>query len=173
MKRIKYLFPVIVALVCAATALSSCGKDDDDNSNPLVSYDVIQINGESFACYGYRCAITYTSTWDLKTHSGDVTLPCGKLSDAQKGEYDYDYLYTIDLQGKQDLQKGSKLEDFSPTLTTVEDFMEDYAYESGSATITDKVDDEYITVKFENFKCVSGSKSYVINGTVQLDLDED
>ena len=173
MKRIKYLFLVIVALVCAATTLSSCSKNDDDTSNPSTSYDVIQINGESFACYGYRCAVTYSSTWNLKTHRGSVTLPCGKLSDAQKGEYDYDYLYAIGLQGKQDLQKGSKLEDFSPTLTTTEDVLGNYTYKSGSATITDKVDDKYITVKFENFKCVSGSKSYVINGTAQLDLDED
>ena len=96
-----------------------------------------------------------------------------KIVRCAKGEYDYDYLYTIGLQGKQDLQKGSKLEDFSPTLTTTEDVLGNYTYKSGSATITDKVDDKYITVKFENFKCVSGSKSYVINGTAQLDLDED
>lgn len=173
MKSIKYLFFVIVALVCAATTLSSCSKSDDDTSNPLMSYDVIQINGESYACYGYRCAITYGSIWNLKTHSGHVTLPCGKLSDAQKGEYDYDYLHEISLQGKQDLQKGSKLENFSPSFGTTEDLLASYTYKSGSATITDKVDDKYITVKFVNFKCVCGSKSYTLNGTVQLAFDED
>ena len=63
----------------------------------------------------------------------------------------------------------------------------EYNHVSGSATITDKKDDEYITVKFDSFKftvssesydfngsgAVPNSESYVLNGTVQLDLDED
>lgn len=99
-------------------------------------------------------------------------MPCGKLSDAKKGEYDYDYMFAISLEGKQGLKKGSKLESYSPTFNKSGDW-DDLDYVSGSATITDKKDDKYITVKFASFKFGNGSKSYSLTGTVQLDLDED
>ena len=167
--------------------LSSCSDDDHDN-NQEVS-DVIKINGESYACYGYRSLITDSSDWTLSSHKGSLLLPCGKLSDAQKGEYDFDDLFEIKLKGDQDLKKGSKLENFSPIFEVLETGAEiwEYNHVSGSATITDKKDDEYITVKFDSFKftvssesydfngsgAVPNSESYVLNGTVQLDLDED
>ena len=94
-------------------------------------------------------------------------MPCGKLSDALKGEYDYDYLFGIQLEGNQNLKKGSRLENFSPV------FEYNYDYVSGSATIIDKKDDEYLIVKFASFKFSDGTKSYTLNGTVQLDVDED
>ena len=152
----------------------SC-SDDDDEPNSKQLYDVLQINGVNYACYGYRCPVTYTTDWDLSTHSGTISLPCGRLADAQQGEYDFDYMYSINLNGSQDLKKGSKLEDFSPEFTAVDD---DYvggslAYISGSATITDKKNDTYITVKFENFQFSNGTETYTLNGSVQLDLDED
>lgn len=155
-------------------AFVSCG-DNDDDSNSKQLYDVLQVNGENYACYGYRCYITYTSDWDLSTHSGTINLPCGKLADAQKGEYDYDYSYSIDLSGSHDLKKGIKLEDFSPELTAVDDYYVGggLAYISGSAAITDKKDDTYIFVQFENLKFSNGTVSYTLNGNVQLDLDED
>lgn len=170
MNKIKFFLFSFATLIGVAAMLSSCSSDDDLDSK--TDYDVIQINGESYACYGYRCPITYTSDWDLSDHSGYLYLPCGKLSDAQKGEYDYDYMYSIFLEGKQDLKKGSKLEEYSLTFDSVEDW-ETLDYVSGSATITDKKDDKYIIVKFDSFKFASGNKSYVLNGTVQLDLDED
>lgn len=169
MSKIKYFLFFAVTLFSAMCVLSSCSKDDDDSENFGMGYDVIQINGESYACYGYKSIASFQSTWDLSNHRGEIRLPCGKLSDAQKGEYDYDYMYTIWLEGNQDLKKGSKLENFSPTF---ED-MGQFEYVSGSATITDKKDDDYITVKFDSFKFASGSKSYVLNGTVQLMFDED
>ena len=160
--------------MCAVFTLSSCGDDDNDDEvlDTQASYDVIQINGESYACYGYRMPITYTSSWDLSEHRGELNLPCGKLSDAQKGEYDYDEYYTISLSGSKDLTKGCNLKDFSPEFEKFGVYSS-LPYVSGSATVTDKVNDKYITVKFESFKFASGSKSYVLNGTVQLDLDED
>lgn len=176
MKQLKYLLSRFLVGVLTLS-FASCGGDDDDelglNTNTI--YDVIQINGESYACYGYRCPLTYTTDWYLSTHSGTIILPCGKLADAQQGEYDFDYMYSIDLNGSQDLKKGSKLEDFSPEFEAVDD---DYvggslAYISGSATITDKKDDTYITVKFEDFQFSNGTESYTLNGTVQLDLDEE
>ena len=169
MKSLKYLFLFVVALFSTTVVLSSCGDDDEELMPNLTDYDVIQINGESYACYGYRCPITYASDWDLSSHRGTLRLPCGKLSDAQKEEYDYDELYEIYLRGSENLKTGSKLEDFSPTFVD----MGTFDYVSGSATITDKKDDKYITVKFDSFKFASGSESYVLNGTVQLDLDED
>lgn len=172
MKTIKYFFLAAIALLCTVVTLSSCSKDDSNGVDIQTSYDVLQINGENYACYGYRSAITYTTSWNLQKHSGKLLLPCGKLSDAQKGEYDYDYMFDISLKGNQDLQKGSKLEAFSPTFVSSED-LKNFAYVSGSATITDKQDDEYITVTFDSFKFSNSSKSYVLNGTVQLDLDED
>ena len=172
MKSLKYLFLFVVALFSTTVVLSSCG-DDDEDLKPILKtdYDVIQINGESYACYGHRCPITYASDWDLSSHRGTLRLPCGKLSDAQKEEYSYDELYEIRLRGSENLKTGSKLEDFSPTFNDMESGSFDYV--SGSATITDKKDDKYITVKFDSFKFASGSKSYILNGTVQLDLDED
>ena len=169
MKSLKYLFLFVVALFSTTVVLSSCGDDDEELMPNLTDYDVIQINGESYACYGYRCPITYASDWDLSSHRGTLRLPCGKLSDAQKEEYSYDELYEIRLRGSENLKTGSKLEDFSPRIGD----MGDFDYVSGSATITDKKDDKYITVKFDSFKFASGSKSFVLNGTVQLDLDED
>ena len=169
MKSLKYLFLFVVALFSTTVVLSSCGDDDEELMPNLTDYDVIQINGESYACYGHRCPITYASDWDLSSHRGTLRLPCGKLSDAQKEEYDYDELYEIYLRGSENLKTGSKLEDFSPTFVD----MGTFDYVSGSATITDKKDDKYITVKFDSFKFASGSKSFVLNGTVQLDLDED
>ena len=172
MKQI-YSTIMMLALMVAALSFTACGGDDDDDDLGLkVDYDVLQINGVSYACYGYRSFITYTSTWDLSNHSGEILLPCGNLSDAKKGEYDYDYMYSIYLEGNQDLKKGSKLENFSPEFEDVGEW-DRLSYSSGSATITDKKDDKYITVKFDSFKFGNGSKSYTLNGTVQLDLDED
>ena len=187
MKSLKYLFLIVAALFSTAVVLSSCSDDDHDNNQE--EYDVIKINGESYACYGYRSLVTYSSDWNLSSHKGSLLLPCGKLSDAQKGEYDYDDLFEIKLKGDQDLKKGSKLENFSPIFEVLETGAEiwEYNHVSGSATITDKKDDEYITVKFDSFKftvssesydfngsgAVPNSESYVLNGTVQLSLDED
>lgn len=171
MNRLKYSLFLVVALFCAAFTLSSCG-DDDEDIDTKTSYDVIQINGENYACYGYRCPITFCSNWNLSNHSGELNLPCGKLSDAQKGEYDYDEYYTIYLSGSKDLTKGCNLVDFSPEFDNFPE-CSGLPYVSGSATVTDKVDDKYVTVKFSSFTFKKGSHSYVLNGTVQLDLDED
>lgn len=186
MKSLKYLFLIVAALFSTAVVLSSCSDDDHDNNQV---YDVIKINGESYACYGYRSWDTFVTDWNLSSHKGTLTLPCDKLSDAQKGEYEMEYLFDIYLEGDQDLKKGSKLENFSPIFVLTETGAEEweYNYVSGSATITDKKDDEYITVKFDSFKftvssesydfngsgAVPNSESYVLNGTVQLSLDED
>ena len=167
MSYIKRFFLLTSICACLSLGFSSCSKNE-----PSADYDIIQINGENYACYGYRCAITFSSTWNLSTHRGKITLPCGKLSDAEKGEYDFDYMYAIYLKGKKDLEKGSNLEDFSPTLESAGDY-EDWSYASGSATVVEKKDDKYIKVKFESFKFKNGSKSYTFTGTVQLDLDED
>ncbi len=166
------------AMIVAALSFTACSSDDDNNSNNnnnknvTQDYDVLQINGVNYACYGYRCAVTFSSNWNLSNHSGEILLPCGKLSDAQKGEYDYDYMYTITLEGNQDLQKGSKLENFSSTFEYMGDW-DTLDYESGSATIVEKENDSYITIRFDSFKFGNGSNFYTLNGTVQLDLDED
>ena len=169
----KYLnFMAFVMMTVFSLAFVSCG---DDELNLKQDYDVLQINGKSYACYGYRSIITFISDWDVSTHSGTLILPCGKLSDAQKGEYDYDYMYSINMEGSQDLKKGNKIENFSIEFEAMDD---DYVgggllYAGGSATITDKKKDTYVTVNFNNLKFSNGTKSYTLNGTVQLDLDED
>ena len=174
MKRYYSIFAMF-AMMVAALSFTTCSSDDDSNNksnNFKQDYDVLQINGESYACYGYRSALTYTSSWDLANHSGYLSLPCGKLSDAQKGEFDIDYLYRITLEGNHDLMEGEKLENYSPMFEDIRDW-DGLDYVSGSATITDKQNDKYITVKFDSFKFGNGSNSYTLNGTVQLDLDED
>ena len=144
-------------------------KDDGINLNQ--DYDVLKINGVDYACYGYRCAITYTSTWDSAKNSGEFRLPCGLLSEAQNGKYEYNFMYIIYLKGKEKLKIESKLEDYSPRFENMSDWSE-LDYVSGSATITDKQNDKYITVKFDSFKFGDGSNSYTLNGSVQLKLDE-
>lgn len=166
---------MMLAMMVAALSFISCSKDDDgDGFNQ--DYDVLQVNGEKYACYGYRCFITYSSSWDLSRNRGQILLPCGKLSDAEKGEYDYDYMFTIYLKGSDKLVKGSKLENYSPSFDSSEDYFSEnnnLEYVSGSATVTDKKDDNYLTIRFDSFKFGNGNKSYSLNGTVQLDLDED
>ena len=76
MKSLKYLFLIVAALFSTAVVLSSCSDDDHDNNQV---YDVIKINGESYACYGYRSLITYSTYWNLSSHKGSLLLPCGKL----------------------------------------------------------------------------------------------
>ena len=98
MKKV-YSMLMMLAMMFAAFSFTACSSSDDDNGIDFKQdYDILQINGVDYACYGYRCVITYSSSWDLSKHRGDILLPCGKLSDAQKGEYDYDYMYTIYLK---------------------------------------------------------------------------
>ena len=87
----KKLYSTIMLLAIMATALgfTACGNDDEeDEINLKQDYDILQVNGVDYACYGYRCIITYSSTWNKTNHSGEILLPCGKLSDAKKGEYE-------------------------------------------------------------------------------------
>jgi len=175
MKKFRFLLFAMMAVMLSCAFVSCGGDDDNDNgySNKM-DYDILNINGKDYACYGYRCIITYTTLWDLKTHTGVINIPCGELSDAKKGEYDYDYLYGLYLEGSDDLKTGSKLEDFNPELSSSE-FVgsKNATYQSGSARVVAKSDDAYITVKFENFKLSNGKNTYTFTGTVQLDLDED
>ena len=172
MKKL-YSMIMMLAMMVAALSLTACGGDDDEGGGYdfKQDYDVLQINGVKYACYGYRCAITYTSTWNSSKHSGEIMLPCGDLADAEKGVYEYNYMYTIGLKGSQDLKTGSKLEDFNPIFEKIGDW-NGLSYVSGSASVIDKMNDRYITIKFDSFTCGSGSKSYTLNGTVQLMLNE-
>lgn len=148
------------------------GGGNGTNLLSFGDYDVIQINGEKFACYGYRSIITFESSWYISENRGEIVLPCGKLSDAKKGECDIDYMFTIYLESNSGFKKGSKLENYSPTFENIEDWdLVDYV--SGSATVTDKKDDKYITIRFDSFKFDNGSNSYTLDGIVQLSLDED
>ena len=81
-------------------------------------------------------------------------------------------MFTIYLESNSGFKKGSKLENYSPTFENIEDWdLVDYV--SGSATVTDKKDDKYITIRFDSFKFDNGSNSYTLDGIVQLSLDED
>ena len=171
---------MVFAIVVAALSFTACGGDDDNNNSGGVNtnsiYDVLDVNGAKYACYGKRCSITYSSSWDSSKNRGKILLPCGKLSDAEKGEFDFNYMFSISLKGSERLKIGSRLENYSPTLESSADYTSfDYIfdYASGSATVTDKKDDEYITIRFDSFKFGDKGKSYSLNGTVQLDLDED
>lgn len=171
-----YSVIMMLAMMIAALSFTACSSDDDE-LNLKQDYDILQVNGVNYACYGYRCFATYSSSWNLSTNRGTILLPCGKLSDAQKGEFDYDYMFSIELEGSKRLKKGSKLEDYSPIFESSEDYYSldtPLEYVSGSATVTDKKDDKYLTIRFDSFKFDNGDgNSYVLNGTVQLDLDED
>lgn len=173
MRTAKSIIMLLAMTMVATLCLTSCGDDDDGGLNLSHKYDVIQVNGVNYACYGWRSFITYKSTWNLSENKGVVLLPCGKLSDAQKNEYDYEYMYSIKLAGSNRLVKGSKLEDYSLSFWTSENLYVDCYYASGSATVIDKVDDKNITIRFDSFTFVGSKSSYTINGTVQLAFDED
>ena len=167
MKKVLMLFAMLVATL----VLTACGGNDADSGDYDFSqpYDVLQINGVKHACYGYRSASTYSSLWNSTKHCGRIMLPCGDLTDAQNAAKRYSYFYDIRLKGNQDLRIGSKLEDFNLKFEKVGETRR-YPYISGSATVMDKVDDKYITIKFDSFSFDNGSKSYTLNGTVQLQL---
>ena len=80
---------MMLAMMVAALSFTACGDDDDeeDEINLKQDYDILQINGVNYACYGYRSVIIYSSSWNKANHSGEILLPCGNLSDAKKGEY--------------------------------------------------------------------------------------
>ena len=169
MKKL-YSTIMMLAMMVAALSFTACGGDDggDGNGGGINSnqvYDVLQINGESYACYGFRSPITYSSHWDKTMHSGEILLPCGNLSDAQNGKHNYSYLYAIYLEGNQNLSIGSKFENYSPKIEN--NMFNRFDYISGSGTVIDK-SDRYITVKFDNLTF----KNYTLNGTVQLVFDE-
>ena len=150
------------------------GNDNQNNGNDNQNktfYDVLQINGVSYACFGYRSIFVYRSSWDLSKHSGQIVLPCGSLSLAQNGEFHYDYMYLLNLKGSQELEIGSKLENFSPTFKRLG--KEELSYVSGSATVIDKLYRKYITIRFDSFTFGYGSNSYSLDGTVQLSFHED
>jgi hypothetical protein len=176
MKKL-YSTIMLLAMMVAALSLTACGGDDEEGDGGITlkqDYDILQVNGVDYACYGYRCDITFSSTWNKTNHSGEILLPCGKLSDAKKGEYDYDYMYGIKIEGSKELKKGSKLEDYSLRFDSSEDYYHKYNFTSGSATVVDIRSDEYITIKFESFMVSNkDGNSYVLNGTVQLDFDVD
>ena len=73
MKKL-YSSIMLLAMMVVALGLSACGGDDDD-SDFKQDYDILQVNGVDYACYGYRCAVTYTSTWNITNHSGEIMLP--------------------------------------------------------------------------------------------------
>ena len=150
--------------------LVSCGDDDDEPSISF-KYDQITINGKSYACYGYGMPITYRTTWDGETLS--VLLPLGELSDAQKDEFDYDYMISIDCENGSKPTTGTDLANYSVSVSGVLDDYVNATYESGSAIVKSVKDDDYITIEFKNFKCKAGSESYTFNGTVKLDYDVD
>ena len=69
MKRLN-LSMMMFAMMFAALSFSACSKSDDDLPDFKNDYDVLQINGVKYACYGYRSIVTYVSTWDLSHHTG-------------------------------------------------------------------------------------------------------
>ena len=169
-RYIKLLFVALLATI--SFALTSCG-DDNDEPNGL-SFGKININGKDYACYGYGMPITYCSTWE--NGSLDIYLPMGELADANKGEYDYDYMITISCHGGGKPSTGTNLADYSDISATFlsmewDEYFGEYV--SGSAIVKSVKDDDYITIEFNNFKVKSSSQSYTINGTVKLLYDVD
>lgn len=112
----KYLWLLMVAVFAALPfALTSCGDDDNDDDDTLSSvYGKLNVNGKDYACYGFGMPITYSSTWE--NNELEINLPLGELSDAQKGEYDYDYMYTITCSGGSKPTVGTDLSNYSNIL---------------------------------------------------------
>lgn len=167
MKKLSSILMLAMMFVAALSFTSCGGGDSDGGGSGGMLYDVLEVNNTKYACFGYKSWVTYSSKWNLSTHSGTLRMPCGLLSLAEKGEYDYCYMYEINLNGTKNLAKGSKLEDFSPNIEYV---WQKTNYASGSATVID-ITDRYITIRYDSFKFGSGSGSYTLNGTVQLDLE--
>lgn len=171
MKKIALALVMIVPVMALMFCLTGCSGSDDDTTSQL--WDALQVNSDNYACYGKRSYVTYSSEWSSSRGIGRIALPCGKLSDAQKGEYDIDYLFAISFTKNQPLQKGDDLADYATIFEDASLAVDNTVYESGSAVVIDKKDDDYITIKFNSFTCGKGSNARTLNGTVQLDLDED
>ncbi len=159
---------MVFAAVIAVLGFSACSVNDEEASFSN-EYDLLQINGVDCACYGYRCGLTYESEWNMEQREGEILLPCTTLTNTSSGDYDFNYLYTIYLNGNRDLKKGCKLEDFNARLENTDNW-EVVNYESGTATVIEKIDNKYITISFDQFKFGEGGNSFTLNGTVQLSL---
>ena len=169
----KYLSFMAFAMVAVfSLTFISCGDDDEDGAESF-KFGQININGKDYACYGYGMPITYSSSWENRTLS--ILLPLGELADAKKGEYDYDYMVSIECDGGNKATTGTNLADYSNISIMITLNGGGYAvYESGSAVVKSVSDDDHITVEFKNFKCkASSTSSYTLNGSVKLDYDVD
>ena len=169
-KYIKFMAFAMMAVFCLAFV--SCGNDDDDEAISF-KYGQININGKDYACYGYGMPVVYSSSWEDGTLS--ISMPLGELSDAKKGEYDYDYMIFIECYGGNKPSAGTNLADYPEIdVTIILNELGSAVYESGSAIVKHIKEDDYITIEFKNFKCKSSStQSYTFNGTVKLDYDVD
>ena len=168
----KYLSLITFAVMAVfSLTLVSCGNDEEDD--PTLTYELININGKNYACYGYGMPITYQSLW--KDGTLHILLPLGELADAQKGEYDYDYMIGITCSDGSKPSVGTNLANY-PNIeaTIILNEGGSAVYESGSAIVKSIKDDDYITIEFKDFKCKTSSiQSYTFNGTVKLYYDVD
>lgn len=154
-------------------SIAACGgSDDEEDGSWSYKYGKLNVNGKDYACYGLYMPITYSSTWEDNTLS--IRLPLGELSDAQKGEYDYDYMYVITCSGGRKPSTGTDLSNYNDVSVWYSGnalYSDDSYYESGSAVVKE-VYDGGITIEFKDFS-FSGDNTYVFNGTVKLDYDID
>lgn len=116
---------------------------------------------------------TNESSWRDGTLS--IMIPLGELADAEKGEFDYDYMIGIDCFGGNKPSVGTNLADYPEIYVSIMlDESSGTDYKSGSAVVKSVKDDDYITIEFKNFKCgESSAQSFTVNGTVKLLYDVD
>lgn len=89
--KLKFMLMAVVAVLMSFVTVS-CGDDGDDNSDGNMPYQLITVNGEQYACYGYSSYVTYSSS---KSY---IQVPYGLLSDAKAGAYNYDNMLMVRLK---------------------------------------------------------------------------
>lgn len=184
----KYLYLLMVAVFATLPfSLTSCGDDDDEDTSSSV-YGKLNVNSKDYACYGFGMPITYSSTWE--NNELEINLPLGELSDAQKGEYDYDYMYSITCSGGSKPTVGTNLGNYSNVSLVYMggSSMSEASVYCGGSAIVKEVSDDAITIEFKDFTIspngesslvvngntvVSRDETFVFNGTVKLDYDID
>lgn len=150
-----------MAVICLTSV--SCGSDE-----PTPTYKQINFNGKDYVYYDYDLPKTFErSSWRNGTLT--ISFTFGELAEVKKGLYDC--LIAIECEGGSKPSAGTNLTDYPHIATQIVISMKSTRifYESGSAIVESVKDNDYITVKFKDFKCKTRlSEPYTFNGTVKL-----
>ena len=152
-KMKKYLYFLFVALFATVSlALSSCGDDNDEPSDPTTGKMELTIDGKKHVFINTMANVN-GSTYNCLVYNNDTELNFSI----------YDWDNTV---------KGSYLTDENFTLTWSTDEAIIGMPTSNTSVKVDAKDSKNITISFTNakFEDMRGYESFTVNGTITLPI---